>query len=358
MFRSSFRNWSIVLVIAALAAFNGCTKSNKSGVKRLILLNNNETPYWSAARAGIQAADEKLHLKDAGFTAVMEINDGTDEGQIRKLRQFESQADVAGVAISPTHADNAAIMDEMKNLRAKGIPVICVDSDVNREKYRDARSYYVGTDNAMGGEVLAMAAKNLRPDGGEYVQFVGYTGAQNAKDRMDAFSKTLGDKFVEKGRMADETDKTKAKTNVIDAIRNNPNLAMVVGIWSYNGPAIVDAVKEMNKPEITVVAFDAQKDALALAAEGRIQAMVVQNPYEMGYQSMRLLKAMVDKDDQTIKEMLPHSDQKDGDIYDTGLRVVAPDKSPLKKEIFEGKAEFYTFPEFKKWLAERNLESS
>jgi ribose transport system substrate-binding protein len=351
-------NSRIVLVLVCLAALIGCTKNNKAGVKRIILLNNNETPYWNAARAGIQAAEEKLHLKDAGFTALMEINDGTDEGQIRKLRQFESQADVAAVAISPTHADNAAIIEEMKNLRAKGIPVICVDSDVNRDKYRDARSYYVGTDNAMGGEVLAMAAKALRPEGGEYVQFVGFTGAQNAMDRMNAFSKTLGDKFVEKGRMADETDKTKAKQNVIDAIRNNPNLAMVVGIWSYNGPAIVDAVKEMNKPDVTVVAFDAQKDALALAAEGRIQAMVVQNPYEMGYQSIRLLKAMIDKDEKTLKEMLPKSDQKDGDIYDTGLRVVAPDKSPLKKDMFDGKAEFYTFPEFKKWLAERNLESS
>ncbi len=190
------------------------------------------------------------------------------------------------------------------------------------------------------------------------MQFVGYTGAKTRRTGWTHFRKALGDKFIEKGRMADETDKTKAKTNVIDAIRNNPNLAMVVGIWSYNGPAIVDATKEMNKPEITVVAFDAQKDALALAAEGRIHAMVVQNPYEMGYQSVRLLKAMVDKDEKTIKEMLPQSDQKNGDIYDTGLRVVAPDKSPLKKEMFEGKAEFYTFPDFKKWLAERNLESS
>ncbi|HEV3417301.1 MAG TPA: substrate-binding domain-containing protein [Pirellulales bacterium] len=358
---SIIRRFALLLVSSILLA--GCTKSpqdvKSAGLKRLILLNNNDSPYWNTARAGIRAADEKLHLADSGLTAVMEINGaGTDEGQIAKLRQFGSQSDVAGVAISPTHADNAAIMDELKNLRAKGIPVICVDSDVDRDKYRDARSYYVGTDNATGGEVLAMAAKNLLPQGGEYVQFVGSTGAQNAKDRMDAFSKTLGDKFVEKGRMADETDKTKAKTNVIDAIRNNPKLAMVVGIWSYNGPAIVDAIKEMNKTGLTVVAFDAQKDAIALASEGNIHAMVVQNPYEMGFQSIRLLKAMVDKDDKTIKEMLPHADQKDGDIYDTGLRVVAPDNSPLKREMFGGKAEFYTFPDFKKWLAERNLESS
>ena len=33
--------------------------------------------------------------------------------------------------------------------------------------------------------------------------------------------------------------------------------------------------------------------------------MVVQNPYEIGYQAARLLKAMARKDDATIKEMFP-----------------------------------------------------
>ncbi len=49
MVRKSFSSWSIVLVMACLAGFIGCTKNNKSDVKRIILLNNNESPYWNAA---------------------------------------------------------------------------------------------------------------------------------------------------------------------------------------------------------------------------------------------------------------------------------------------------------------------
>ncbi len=361
MLRKFMRSLTPTLLLLGLLAVTGCGPKQK----RIVFLNNNDSPFWNAARAGIQEADQKLNLKDAGMTAVMEINDGTAEGQISKLRQFRTQADVVGVAISIIDPNNVAIVDEMKALQAKGIPVVCVDSDIDREKFRDARSYFVGTDNLLGGKVLGTVAKNLRPDGGEYVQFVGKTGAQNARDRMDGFTQAIGDKekYPEKGRMADDTDKTKARDNVRDAIRNNPKLAMLVGIWSYNAPAIVDVVDEKNRKDLTVVTFDAEALAVAAAGEGKIHGMVVQNPFEMGYQSVRLLKAMIDKDNKTTAEMLPQKDDKgeNRDFYNTGLRVVVPDGSKLTPEMFKefgDKVQFTSFPEFKKWLAAKKLESS
>lgn len=56
-------------------------------------------------------------------------------------------------------AENVAIVEEMKSLSAKGVKVITVDADVNREKFRDARPWYIGTDNIVGGRVLGAAAK-------------------------------------------------------------------------------------------------------------------------------------------------------------------------------------------------------
>ena len=61
--------------------------------------------------------------------------------------------------------------------------------------------------------------------------------------------------------------------------------------------------------------------------------MVVQNPFDMGVQTVRLLKAMIQDDQATIKEMLPNQGQPDGDIYTTGLRVVVPEaESPVKAD--------------------------
>ena len=149
------------------------------GIRRIILLNNTDSPFWDAARAGIEKAAADLKLKDSGFTASMDTNQGAEEGQIEKLRQYGTQDDIAAVIISPTSATNPAIADELKKLKEKGLIIGCFDSDLD-EKFRSIREFYVGTDNIKGGRVLATAAKNLKPDGGEYVQFVGFDSQQNA----------------------------------------------------------------------------------------------------------------------------------------------------------------------------------
>jgi ribose transport system substrate-binding protein len=364
MVRKSFSIWLIVFLLASLTAFTGCLKNDKpgsattSGKKRIILLNNNDSEFWSAARGGIKEANEKLHLADAGIVALMEINNGTVEGQIQKLQQFAAQPDVVGVGLSVFDPDNPRLIEQMRKLQEKGIPVLCFDSDVNRSKYRDARSYFVGTDNIEGGRLLGDVAKHLKRDGAPYAQFVGRKSAQNAEERMNGFTESVGDTFKEVGRWEDDADRSRAMENVKVAVNKNPDLGILVGIWSYNAPAIVRVVDDMKRPDLTVVAFDAEAPAITACAQGKIHAMVVQNPYQMGYQSVRLLKAMIDKDEKTIKDMFPKRGQPDGDLYNTGLRIVVPEKSPLKKDLFGDKAEFYTAPEFQKWLADRDLTSS
>jgi ribose transport system substrate-binding protein len=57
--------------------------------------------------------------------------------------------------------------------------------------------------------------------------------------------------------------------------------------------------------------------------------------------------------------MFPQHDEPEGDIYDTGLKVVVPDdKSPLKKEMFGAKTEFLTLEKFRGWLNTYKLTGS
>ena len=89
-----------------------------------------------------------------------------------------------------------------------------------------------------------------------------------------------------------------------------------------------------------------------------IDVMVVQNPFDMGFQSVKLIKAMLEKDIPTIQQMFPNVGKKDGDIYDTGLKVVVPMDSPLKKELFGKSTQFLQLGEFKKWLDKYDLKGS
>jgi ribose transport system substrate-binding protein len=331
-----------------------------AGTKRIILLNNGPSPFFNAARAGIKDAVKDLKLEEAGLTAVMEDNDGKPQGQLNWLRQFGSQSDIAGVGVSAIDADNVAIADEMRKLQDKGIKVITFDSDLNREKLGGSRYAFIGTDNFVGGKELGKCAAGLRPDGGEWVSFVGRTGAQNAIERVDGFAQGVGPKFKKLDNMGDENDRTRARDNVRNAIRNHPGLNTLVGIWSYNAPAIVDVVKDLNKrSQMTVVVFDAEPLAIQGMADGYIDALVVQNPYKMGYDGVRMLKALIKNEEAVLKEMLPKHGQPGGDIYDTGLKVVVPDTgSALKPEMFEKTTQFLKLGEFRQWLAKYNLTES
>jgi ribose transport system substrate-binding protein len=347
----------IGIALMSAVALTGC--GGKSS-KRIIILTNGNSPFWDACAVGVKEAGKKLDLDKAGLKAVVETNDGKDGGQINKLRQYGTQNDIVAVGLSVNTAGNVAIVEEMKKLQEKGIKVIAIDSDVDRKQHRDARFAFIGTDNLVGGQELGRCARALLPDGGEYVTFVGITGAQNAIERVEGFAKGAGKKFTSKDNMGDLTDRTVARNNVRNALTNHPKLKVLVGIWSYNAPAIVDVVREKEvRDKVKVVVFDAEPGAIEEMGKGMIDAMVVQNPYEMGYQGVRLMKALVEGDDETIKAILPGKGKPDGDLYDTGLKVVIPDEgSPLKASLFEKNTQLLKLSQFRDWLKKYDLIGS
>jgi len=363
------------LVSACLVALlAGCGKPSAGpsapgggggGAQRLIFITNGDDPFWDACNAGLVEGAKRLGLESKGLRVVMEKNNGTAQGQIEKLRQFGSQSDIAGVAISVIQADNAAIVEEMKNLAAKGVKVITVDGDVNRGTFRDARRFYIGTDNAVGGRLLGAAAKAIlaargRASGG-YVQFAGFTDNDNARSRMNGFREAVGTGHAEIDRMSDEMDLAKARDNVRTALVNHPDLVALIGIWAYNAPAIAEVVQERGvRDRVAVVAFDAQAAAIEKMAAGQIDAMVVQNPFEMGFRTVRLLAAMHAGDEATIAEMFPDRAAAEGDVHTTGLRLIVPDADPLVKpaDIDMQGFEYMPLSKFREWLAAYGLSSS
>ena len=368
---------TLTVVCAATLLSVGCSPQAKPGAaagggatagapKRLIFLTNGDDPFWDACNAGLQEGARQAGLTAKGLTAVMEKNNGTAQGQIEKLRQFASQSDIAGVAISVIQADNVAIIEEMKKLAAKGVKVITVDSDVDRSRFRDARPYYIGTDNIVGGRLLGaaagkiLAARNVTSGG--YVQFAGFIDVDNARARMDGFKETVGAAYTELDRMPDGMEGARARDNVRTALVNHSDLVALVGIWAYDAPAIAEVVKERDvRAKTTVVTFDAQAIALEHMSNGLIDAMVVQNPFEMGAQTVRLLVAMLNDDQAVIKDMYPKLGSENGDIFTTGLRVIVPDEgSPIKQEDMPADIphEFKTLSDFREWLTRYGLSSS
>ena len=128
--------------------------------------------------------------------------------------------------------------------------------------------------------------------------FVGKSDAQNAKDRISGIQDALkGSNIIIADTRTDDADHARAKQNAADAITSNPDLAGMVGIWSYNGPAIYSAVKGAHKQgQIQIIAFDQEEDTMTGIKDGTIAGTVVQQPYQFGYQSVVLLDKLAKGD--------------------------------------------------------------
>ena len=88
----------------------------------------------------------------------------------------------------------------------------------------------------------------------------------------------------------DDTDSVRAKANVSEMLVSHPEVAALVGLWSYNGPAILNAVRDAGRVgKVKIVAFDEDDETLTGVKAGAIVGTVVQQPYEFGYQAITLL---------------------------------------------------------------------
>lgn len=257
------------------------------GAKRLAFVTNNASDFWTIARKGVEKADAEL----ADVTAEFKIPpDGTPDGQRRIVDDLLSVG-VDGIAISPVDPDNQT---PFINDVSKKTLVFTQDSDAPQSE----RACYVGTDNVAAGREAGRLIKEALPQGGKIMLFVGKLDARNAQERMQGIKEELNGSNVQIiDTRTDDTERVRAKANVADTLVKHPDVAGLVGLWSYNGPAILNAVRDAGKiGQVKIIAFDEEDETLAGIKEGAIYGTVVQQPYEFGYQAIKLMAAALKGD--------------------------------------------------------------
>lgn len=267
----------VVLACAVLLAGSALAQAPKD--IRVAFVTNNASDFWKIAEAGTKKAAAEL-----GVSVAFRIpSKGTAEEQQQILQDLVTSG-VSGIAISPKDPANQT---EMLNEAAAKANLVTQDSDAPGSK----RLCYIGTNNHDAGVEAGKLVKAALPDGGKIMVCVGTMDAQNAADRFKGLEEELkGSKCEIIETRTDETDRAKAVANVEDAISTHPEVNCFVGLWSYNGPAILNAVKSAKKQgKIKIISFDEEEEALQGVKDGFIYGTVVQRPFEFGYQSVKLL---------------------------------------------------------------------
>jgi ribose transport system substrate-binding protein len=113
----------------------------------------------------------------------------------------------------------------------------------------------------------------------------------------------------------------------------HPDIVCMVGLWAYNPPAMIRAVKKAKRQnaelKTQIVGFDEDYETLDGIKSGEVYATVVQNPYEFGYQSIKILAGLARGDESVLKR---------SDI-DAQNRIFIPHRIIGKDNVAEFRAE-------------------
>ena len=281
---------------------------------KLAFVTNNSSDFWRIAEAGV-----KKYTAESGVQCDVKMPPtGTVEEQNRILEDLGVQG-YNGIAISVI-APNDQVAEI--NAAAAKCNVITQDSDAASTN----RLVYIGTNNFEAGRALGKQIVNLLPGGGKIAVFVGTFSADNATQRLKGIEKEIeGHNITIAAKKEDNKDNAKAQSNVEDVLVADPDVKCLVGLWSYNGPAIASAIEGSGKKgQVLAAVFDEEEGTLAGIASGTVACTVVQKPFQFGYQSAKLLNELATKGESAIP----------GDIVDTGVDVINKDNvAEFKKNL-------------------------
>ncbi len=314
------------IVVCLALGFSGCGKKEEGGTSangggapqkklKLAFVPNNAANFWTIARRGTEEAEKQLGNVEVLFRIPAT---GSAAEQVQILDDLLA-AGVDGIAVSPVDPPNET--DELNKIAGQTL-LITHDSDAPNSK----RVCYIGTDNFAAGVEAGKLIKEALPDGGKIMVFVGKADAQNAKDRFGGIKKELeGSKVEIIDVRTDDTDTVRAQKNAEDTLVKYPDVACLVGLWSYNGPAILNAVRDGGKAgKVKIVCFDEDKETLNGVAQGIIYATVVQQPFEFGKQAITKMAAYQRGDKTALaggKQIIPTLSIKKDTVADFKARL-------------------------------------
>jgi ribose transport system substrate-binding protein len=272
------------LILFWVLLYSGCKSSGEAtnAKPRFAFVVNVPTDrFWDIAYAGclLAASEEDVIVE---FHAP---NESTAQQQKQIVEALMSR-DIDGMAISPLNPESLSLV---LNQAAEMFPVICQDSDAPSS----GRVCYIGTDNVALGRKLGDLMKQALPEGGKVALFVGQLDVANARERQQGVLEALaGSNINVIGTFTDGAQPAEAKRVVTDVLAKTPDLKGIIGLWGYNAPQAVNALEQIPGRDVKVVGSDESIETMRAIKSGREFGSVAQQPFEFGYQSIKMLAAL------------------------------------------------------------------
>lgn len=273
------RNKAAVLcALLAGALLSGCTAPGTAAEQYSVALvaKSTETEFWLSVFAGAEAAATEYNIR-LGITGPETEEDY--EAQNRMIAEAVSAGADALVFSAIDYENNASAIDAAAEA---GVKVVAIDSSVASGMV----STYIGTDNHAAGRMAAQAALD-GVEGQLTVGLVNYDiSSANGQERELGARELLG----ESGRaevvavINTLAEAGQAQKDAEAMLREHPEINVLI---AFNEPTSVGAAYAVDSLDLSesvfLVGFDSNVATVDGLQDGCVDALIVQNPYAMGY---------------------------------------------------------------------------
>lgn len=285
-----------VLISALLLGGCGATAATEQHTVALVA-KSTQTEFWLSVFAGAEAAATEYNLK---LTITGPETEEDYEAQNRMVADAVAAGAEALVFSAIDYENNASAIDDAARA---GVKIVAIDSSVASEMV----STYIGTDNYAAGRMAAQAALE-RVEGELTVGIVNYDiSSANGQEREHG----AVDLLQESGRaevaavINTLAEAGQAKEDTEAMLAEHPEINVLLAFNEPTSVGAAEAVSALGLSEsVFLVGFDSNVVTVDGLQEGSVDALVVQNPYAMGYlgveSAYKLLAGQGDSLDKTV----------------------------------------------------------
>ncbi|HEY4191270.1 MAG TPA: ABC transporter substrate-binding protein [Mesorhizobium sp.] len=284
--RLNRRTFAALAAASILAGIAPAGPASAADVTIPIIVKDTTSFYWQIVLAGARQAGKDLgvNVPELGAQAETDVN-----GQISILENAVA-GNPAAIVISPTEAK---ALGKPIDEAASKVKIIGIDSSADSKAFTS----FLTTDNVQGGRVAAdglaaaVGAANGGKMEGKVALITALPGAGSLEQRRQGFTEQLKAKYPGLELIADKYADGQATTGLniaTDLITANPDLK---GIFASNlimAQGVGQAIAENNLAgKVALVGFDSDEKLIKFLTDGVISALVVQDPYRMGYDGIK-----------------------------------------------------------------------
>lgn len=306
---SSMKRNVWILAAAAALAIAGCSGGDKpsdtsgttgsaSGEKKLqiaMIPKGTTHEFWKSVHAGADAAAQELGI-DLLWKGPLKEDD-KDE-QVKVVEDFTSKK-VDGILLAPL--DDSALRQPVTNAQSAGIPVAIFDSGL-----KDVETVsFVATDNyeagKLGGSELGKLLGTDKPK--KVIVLLYQLGSASTMERergaIDALKAQPNIQIISDNQEAGATTESaqKASETLINRFKNADGTPQFDGVFCPNESSAFGMLLALKANglagKVKFVGFDSSAKLVEGLKAGEIDGLVVQNPYKMGYESVKTIVAKI-----------------------------------------------------------------